>query len=223
MQIYALYQQYQWYRLKHGLVKLIKLAWVKFWHHYVIRSLYLFSLDLRADDKVIGPCGSEVSLESYLTLESIRPQDFAQLIELKGKAVLLPFLRSFFDRGARLWLAKVEERVVGLRWTLVGGFHGFHCMPIASTEVVLLAVEVFEAYPGRGIYSKMTRELLWELKKQGVSRVYLTVHSRNISMLRAMRKTGIPMIGSVRNFELFGCYVTVWDKDLLRDCCNKMG
>ncbi len=43
-----------------------------------------------------------------------------------------------------------------------------------------------------------------------------SVHCRNRSMLKAVKKAGIPMLGRVSIFSFPGCYLTVWNKRFLQ-------
>lgn len=209
-------QQLVWYRQKHGVPRFVSLALRKLTYRWVIRSEYLFGIDLLGETFSVVQRFDPIVVESYSSMETISSDDLQQLSILKGRAIALPFLEDFFARGARLWLGKDKEKIVGLKWTLRGGFSGFYSMPISNTDVISVAEEVFQEFRGEGLWQRFTAGVLPVLKAEGVSRVYFKVHCRNRSMLKAVKKAGIPMLGRVITLSFPGCYLTVWDKRFLK-------
>lgn len=217
----SILKRINWYRRKHGLSTLLRLSGQRFLNRWIIRSRYLFAVDLDRDSINSSQDFESVAVASYSSMEAIPAEDLAQLTERKGRSVLMPFLRHFFDYGARLWLVRIQNDIVGLKWTLKRGFDSFYCIPILETEVVSLAEQVFEDFRGQGVWKRMTAAILAELKKEGVSRVYFGVHCRNGPMLRAVSKAGISRLGKVLTISLWGKHLTIWDKHSLRNPAGK--
>ena len=88
--------------------------------------------------------------KSYEVPESIPKADKDQLIRLKSEEILDSHLHHFFKKGATLWIAKIDQQIVGLCWTLIGGFDGFYSMPMTSRDAIYLAAEVFPEFRGQG-------------------------------------------------------------------------
>ncbi len=97
-------QQLSWYRQKHGVPRLVSLALRKLTYRWVIRSEYLFAIDLLGETFSVVQKFDPIVVESYSSMESISRRDLQQLSTLKGRAIALPFLQDFFAHGARLWL-----------------------------------------------------------------------------------------------------------------------
>jgi len=214
MGIPKLYKKFLFYYKKHGLKKLILFSLIKFWRRIDNKEI-MFLFDLDSMNIKTDECFPPISVEAYESLRKVPEEDMKQLIQLKSEEILKTFLESFFKRGATLWLAKLEDKIVGLEWTLVGGFDGFYSMPMTLKDAIVLALEVFPEFRGKGIAATM-RWLIYErLKKCGVSRIFAKVHISNIPELRSLAKTGNIKIGTVRTLNLFSKHITIWDKKTL--------
>ncbi len=209
-------QQLSWYRQKHGLPRLVRLALRKLTYRWVIRSEYIFGIDLRGKTFSVVQRVDPIGVESYSSMESISRDDLQQLSTLKGRAVALPFLENSLARGSRLWLGKDDGHIVGLKWTHRGGFSGFYSMPVPDTDVISVAEEIFQEFRGQQFWQRFTAGVLLRLKAEGVSRVYFKVHCRNQSMLKAVKKAGIPILGRVITLSFPRCYLTIWSKRFLK-------
>ena len=214
--IRTLVRRFLWYRQKHGLVRLLFLAIKRAEDEWIIRSEYVFVIDLMREPVPLLQRFDPIPVECYSSMESIPPADMQQLVAAKGEVVLFPFLERFFAQGARLWLGKDNGRIVGLKWTLRGGFSGFYSIPISDTDVISISAEAFPSFRGQGFWQRLTAGMLPLLKEQGVSRVYFKVHCRNHSMLRAVKKAGIPMLGRGVTFSFPGFHLTLWNKRFLK-------
>jgi len=207
----------KWYLRKHGFFRLVWLALLGAWRGCINNKYVMFYSDLEGLEQDLWQPEDSPVVTAYSDVRSIPDQDFRQLGEVKGEAVLLPFLDSFFRRGAVLWLAKLDGRVVGLQWTIRAGFKGFYAFPLTSKDVVTLAAEVFPPYRGRGIHSRMKRCIFHELKESGMSRVYWLIRVWNRASLRSTGKQNAVQLGIVRIIHLFNAWITVWSKKSLTE------
>jgi RimJ/RimL family protein N-acetyltransferase len=155
--------------------------------------------------------GEELTIEAHSGRQSLSKGDMAQLESRKAKDALTSFLARNFSRGATLWLVKRGEKIVGLQWTLVGGFGGFYSLPVSQREVIILAVEVFPDFRGKGYWPRIAELTFSELRRKGFTRVYLKTHVSNHSMQASMRKVNCRTVGLVRTFSVAGKHVTIWD------------
>jgi hypothetical protein len=207
-------EQLQWYRRKHGLIGLLIIAFQKIIDRWVIRSTYFYVMDLNKEEFPVS-IDDPLQVRSYSSTDAIPITDLEQLASLMGPGRARPFLEHFFGYGARLWIAKLGREVVGVQWTLHGGFGGYYYMPVACSDLVVLAVQIFRSFRGQGLWARMNSAVNVELKREGVYRLYFGVHCRNKSMLRAVKKARVQMIGRVSSFGLPGHYLSVWNKDTL--------
>lgn len=204
----------KWYYNKHGWLRLGKLTVIKLWSR-VNRKEYINLIDLNMleVDNTFNLDG--ITVVAYKKELEISPEDMEQLVKLKSKEILLPFLEKCFHRGATLWLAKKEESIVSLFWSLNGGFNGFYIgIPICPNETILFSGETFSEFRGRNYFAIMIILICKELKLTGISRAYVGAHIYNEASQKAQSKI-LKRIGAVRHFELNNCHIVIWDKKYL--------
>lgn len=151
-----------------------------------------------------------VFVRSYESPEGIPREDRDQLIRLKSEEILDSFLHRFFEKGATLWIFKIDQEIVGMCWTLIGGFDGFYSMPITSRDAIYLAAEVFTEFRGQSIATAARLLVYSQLRQDGVSRVFTKSHVANVSSLRSIAKTDNQQVGIVRTLKIFSRNITIW-------------
>jgi hypothetical protein len=213
MSVKVFLKKVAWYQKKHGSIELLKLFIVKNWRRLNNKGImYLFDLKTMPTDRDMSRQG--IAVACYKAAADIPINDMTHLIDLKSKEILLPFLKSFFDRGATLWLGKDGEKIVSLCWTKVGGFQAYYSgLIIWPDEAIILAVETFSEFRGLNYCPVMIGLICKKLKEYGVSRVYIGTHIKNISMQRSLSKTNAKRIGIVRTYKLFNRYITIWNEE----------
>lgn len=200
-----------WYLKKHGLLGAIRISAPRLLRIFSNKeAVFVYDLQESRLDGLEGP--THLTIKRYGAIDDIPKDEMVQLVQLKGKDLLLGFLRSFFERGAHLWIAKLESKVVGVQWTIVAGFNGFYSMPILKNEIIVCAVEVFPTFRGRGIWPAMISLLNTYLKKQGFARSYVKIKLWNKPSLKSIAKTNARRIGTVRTLKVWNKYVSVWDR-----------
>jgi len=204
-----LINQFNWYRSRYSLGKIVILSVQRIVDRWIMKSRYVFVIELKEKSYTYSPI-VPLRLDVFGSFNEIPGECLEQLTRLMPPGRALTFLRHFFEYGARLWIAKINDRIVGLKWTLAGGFGGFFCMPIEETAVVSLAEQVFLPFRGQGLWEEITACILSRLQQEGVSRVYFAVHHKNRSMLRAVKKANIKRIGRVVTFRLPGFHASFW-------------
>ena len=75
-----------------------------------------------------------------------------------------------------------------------------------------MAGEVFPSYRGRGINPEMIHKIAHELKKDGITRIFIGSKIWNTAQLRSILKTSFIKLGTVRMFHFFGKHITVWER-----------
>jgi glycosyltransferase involved in cell wall biosynthesis/GNAT superfamily N-acetyltransferase len=201
----------RWYLRKHGPVRLAQLALQKFTDRCLRRSEYVFCVDLTRS-LPSGLVGFEpIEVEPYRSIEEIPEEILLQVCAIKGQLVAMPFLKRYFGRKGRLWLGKGQEgHIVGLQWTVQGGFDGFYSLPIPDNDVIMVAIETFREFRGHAYFQKLMHAMLRQLKAEGLSRLYFKVHAHNWPMLKAVHKAGFAPIGRVTTLMLPFRHVSVW-------------
>jgi len=214
MRIDSFIRKIKWYHNKHGWAKLVSLAAMNI-RDRMNKKEYMYCLDLNTleFDNTIKKSG--VTVESFNKELDIPANDMEQLITLKSKEILLPFLNKFFNRGATIWLAKKDGCIVGLVWSLNGGFNGFWMgMPICPHDTIMIAGETFPEFRGRNYFAIMIILICEKLKLTGTSRAYGASHINNMASQKAQSKIW-KRVGAVRYCQLRNWHIAVWDKKLL--------
>jgi RimJ/RimL family protein N-acetyltransferase len=103
--------------------------------------------------------------------------------------------------------------VVGIFWTLIGGFDGFYSgLPIFPNDAVFLAGETFSEFRGRNVMPTMMSLVLLKLKEAGVSRVYAGSHVKNAASKRTISKV-FKRLGTLRSLKFCKWHIAIWDKN----------
>lgn len=200
-----------WYLRKHGFLGAIRIAAYRFLRIFSNKEA-VFVYDLQ-EYQLDGWEGlTHLTIKRYGAIDDIPENEMVQLVQLKGKDLLVRFLHKFFEKGAELWIAKLESEVVGVQWTIVAGFNGFYSMPILQNETIICAVEVFPAFRGRGIWPAMMSLVNSYHKKQGIARSYVKIKLWNKPSLKSIAKTNARRIGTVRTLRVWNKYVSVWER-----------
>lgn len=212
MSVRSLARKVLWYHKKHGWVRLTKLFLAKATER-INRKEYMYLLDLNTIGDVNPFLEDGIVVESFTKASDIPPNDMEQLVKLKSDEILSGFLSSFFDRGATIWLAKKDGRIVSLLWSKIGGFNGFWMgHPICPNDAILVAGETFPEFRGRNYFAMMIRVMCGKLKEAGISRAYGAAHINNRASQKSQSKVW-KRIGAVRYFGVFKWYVAIWDKN----------
>jgi hypothetical protein len=169
---------------------------------YVIR---LVNMNPRDDDE-------SARIVAFQHRTAVTEQVITQIRKYKSEYGVAQFLDQWFSRGATLWLYFINEDVVGVQWTIPRGFDGFYSVPIGSGEIIIVAVEVFPPFRGRGVYPKMASRLHWELGRAGYTCAYLKVATSNRPMLRSMSKISAESLGEVYTRRLGQKWLTIWGR-----------
>lgn len=214
MGITSFIRRVQYYHNKHGWAKLIKLAPIKAWDR-INKKEYMYLLDLHTLENDNSLTQDGVVVECYNKVSDIPAKDMEQLINLKSKEILFPFLNNFFNRGATLWLAKKDLSIVSLIWSLNGGFNGFWMgMPMWPNDAIIFAGETFPEFRGRNYFAIMIILICKKLRLAGISRAYGAAHLNNKASQKAQSRIW-KRIGAVRYFNLTKWHIVIWDKSSL--------
>ena len=199
------------YLRKHGALGLCWIALGRAWTRVFGQKEWLYVMDLTAWEEVSPTDMDGLTLRGFHSERELATGTRSALLRFKSELGLSRFLERWFKRGAILWVAEKDGQVLGVQWTLECGIGGFYSVPVLRGEVVIVAVEVFPAFRGQGVYPRMAKALLHQLRGMGYKRSYLKVASRNLPMLRSMVRTPYSKVARVYTRACGGKSVTVWD------------
>ena len=97
-------------------------------------------------------------------------------------------------------LGLIRDEVAGFYWIQDGTPAGNHCYygVLLKGDARILRAGVVPSRRRQGVYTQLTRDLLYHLTEQGVRRVYVECTERNIASLRAHVRAGFRPIGCIR-------------------------
>jgi hypothetical protein len=214
MGITTLFKRIEWYHKKYGWAKLMKRTLIEL-RDRIDKRRYLNFLELHNLEVDSTWRQAGLTVACYKKESDIPANDIEQLIKLKSRLILFPFLNRYFQRGATLWLAKKNEDIASLIWSLNGGFNGFYeGLPISPNDSIIFAGETFPQFRGRGYFGTMIMLISEKLKLAGVSRVYVAVSFHNDAGINAQAKV-LNRIGAVRYFRLGDYHIAIWARKSL--------
>lgn len=151
--------------------------------------------------------------QTFRTRAEVSDEAVGELRKYKSERALNQFLDRWFARGGTLWLYFLDRDAVGVQWTIPRGFDGFYSLPLTEKEFIIVAVEVFPPFRGRGLYPRMASHLCSCLALAGYGRAYLKVAASNEPMVRSMSKLPTEPLGRVYTRRLPGKWLTIWSQE----------
>ena len=211
-----------YYYKKHGILKLSFLACIRARRALLQNQDVMFYLDCSELSSNRYHSENSFKVERYEKIEDIPQKYLDRFYRLKGgDKMIQPFFEKFFNWEAVFWLALLNDEVVGYHWSINEGFEGFYDLPMTGKDSVLVASEVFPEYRGQGINPRMINHIAHELKKEGITRLFIGSKVWNKAQLRSIAKTNFHELGTTRTLRIFGRFITVWQrKELKRNSEN---
>ncbi len=125
----------------------------------------------------------------YMTAE-----DIPKISEMEKRYFGQPWsaegIRHYFDEGLALFIvARDEKETVG-----------YACVACAADEGDLVSIAVDEDYRQKGIAAELLDIACGELKKEGVSKLFLEVRESNVPARKLYEKRGFLEAGRRRGF-----------------------
>ena len=121
-------------------------------------------------------------------------------------------LKSHFDKGATLWIVKLDDDVLGFVWSIKGKTYTPYYFPIGPNDVQLFDAEVFTKFRGKALSKHLFIYVLNELSKQNIKNLYTDTAIWNIPIQRTLSKLDFNKIGLVRKFVVLNKAFVIWSK-----------
>jgi GNAT superfamily N-acetyltransferase len=126
-------------------------------------------------------------------------------------------LTERFEQGASLWLFKVEGKIAGYGWTMVGRTVEPHYFPLGANDVHLFDFFVFPEFRGRRINPMLVNCILNQAALEKNARAFIEAAVWNRPQLASLGRTPFKPIGQAWKCRVFGRTLVVWSrKDLTR-------
>ncbi|MEN6350228.1 MAG: GNAT family N-acetyltransferase [Syntrophomonas sp.] len=197
------------YYESHGLFQSISRLWILmkrrlFQNAFIIYYSNLINLNPLSQNYL------DFEVESKKKQNDLTEENCRKLYKYQDERILKPKIRDRFDKGAVLWLAKLNDEIVGFIWSIRRHTVKPFFFPLLYNDVYLFDNEIFEDYRGKGINSVFVDKVLMELRSEGYIRAFIDTRIWNISEINSLSKTGFTKLTVVSQIQLFGKNVVIW-------------
>lgn len=145
------------------------------------------------------------------TMGEVAPEEYATLARReRGESVVRAQMDERFSKGARLWLAKIDDRVVASRWTIRGTTVEPYFFPLREHDVHFFDAEVDANSRGLGLNHRFIRAIFRQLKTQGCSHAFVETKVWNKACLRSFARTEFRQVSEVLQFKLPNRNIVIW-------------
>ena len=172
--------------------------------------LYYVDLPISSTDKRTFPSNVQV-LPKY-NMEEINTDEMNVLASYRGIDVIKYHAKKRFDKGAILWLAKIDGKTAGMIWSLRGRTMEPYYFFLTDNDVHLFDNEIFKDYRGGGINTVLIERVLLELKNMGAIRAFISTNLRNKAEQRSLGKTSFKKFALARKFHILNRDISIWSK-----------
>lgn len=192
------------------------MRWLTFTLYYRIvpQKQVIWYTDLTLIDAEGFSLPESIKIEHLHTIDQVSEVDMNMLTkcksELMGSAasILIP---ERFNKGAELWLYKVDGKLAGYCWTIVKNHREPTYFPLTDTDVHFIGTEIFPDFRGGTLFRLFDEGTKINLKKEGCKRYYSETFLSNEHAVRAiLKKTSARKIGIATRFSIFGKDVVIW-------------
>ncbi len=199
------------YLRHHGLLATGRRALLACRHGLLFHRQILFFCDLRALLSA-EPRVSPATIERKTSMAELEAGDLAQILTTAEPAEVRRRIAERFARGAVLWLCKLDHKLAGYGWSLVGQTVEPHFFPLGSNDAHLFDFLVLPDFRGRRIHSIMVMHVLTELARENRSRAFFEADEWNDAVLRSFNRMPVERMGRASRFLLFGRTFAVWSE-----------
>ena len=193
-----------------GAVKRIptKLRWTIFRKRDILYVCELSRLDSQS-----GVLPENVFVEKRGSVEQIEDDELKAICGDQNRGIFTEQLKDRFSKNSVVWLIKYEGKTAGMFWTITGTTIEPHYFCLTENDAHLYNGEILSGFRGRGLFSSLANYILYQLKKEGFSRVYIETNLANTAAIRAFERIHAQRIGTARKYRIFGRNITIWNKE----------
>lgn len=158
------------------------------------------------------------SSQNYLNLkieikkrrEDLTEDSYKKLYKYHDERILKHQIKNRFDKGAVLWLAKLNYEIVGFIWTIRRHTLKPFFFPLLDSDAYLFDNEIFKDYRGKGINPVFVNKVLMELRNEGYIRAFIDTRLWNKSEIHSLEKTCFTKLAIVSQVQLLGKNIVNW-------------
>lgn len=195
---------------RHGLAATARRAWLAAARTLSAGRMVVFYYDLTGDSLQKAADLGDLKVQRVSAPTELSTSDADKITGFWNERLATDNLRERFQRGACLWLARLEGELAGYGWTLQGDTIEPYYLPLTRDDIHLFDFHVFPVFRGRGVNPYLVSEILTTLSGEGIGRAFIDVAEWNIAQLSSIRKTPLRYFGTVRSFRFLKMNFVSW-------------
>ncbi len=169
-----------------------------------------FGQGQREGDLVDAPDLWHATVEQKSATSQLEDEDLQKIGSAWNVAITQRLHAERFDKGATLWLFKLEGKLAGYGWTMIGGAMEPHFFPLGANDAHLFDFFVFPEFRGRRINPVLVNHILKRLAKENRSRAFIEAAEWNAPQLSSLARTPFRALGYARKIHFFGKEMVLW-------------
>ncbi|MEO7299887.1 MAG: GNAT family N-acetyltransferase [Verrucomicrobiota bacterium] len=204
-------QRFITYSKRHGFLGTLRRLELSYTRIKDGQNFILFSCDLKNFTPVHVNGLAHVSVERKKDVAELGSQDLFQILHIWNPVIARRQLVERFQRGASLWILKLEGDLVAYGWTLVGKTIEPYFFSLNSNEVHLFDFFVFPAFRGRKINLALMNHILAALASEQKSRALIEAAEWNSAQLSSLKNSQFQQVGRARKGTVFRKAKVKWN------------
>ena len=197
-----------------GLIAGIKWLIITLYHRVIPQKQVIWRTDLTETNSEGFSLPENIEIKRFYSIDQMEKEDLKTLIEdgtdLMGSAGRI-LIRERFEKGAVLWLLKVNGQLGGYRWTINNDHVNPTYVPHTEADVHSIGSELLPAFRGRDLFDLFRISSYITLKNEGFKRYYSETYLWNKRAVKSILKNSPrKKIGIATRFRIFGKNVVVW-------------
>jgi ribosomal protein S18 acetylase RimI-like enzyme len=175
--------------------------------------MVIFFCDLRASVPLAFEAANNATVERKNVESEVDANDMLQITSIGNSTIARRRFSQRFAQGASLWLFKVDGKLAGFGWTLVGRTVEPHFFPLGSDDAHLFDFYVVPQYRGQRINPRLVNHILKSLSREMRPRAFIEAAEWNSPQLSSLKRTPFVALGLASKFRLFGKTLVLWSGD----------
>jgi hypothetical protein len=197
-----------------GLYTGVKWLIVTVYHRLIPQKQIVWCTNLmQREDLAEFVLPDHLSFQRYQAMDQIGKEDLRAFLAcssiLMGSATFI-IMHERFNKGAILWMLKVNGQVAGYWWTIANNHVTPTYLPHTSKDIHAIGIELFEGFRGGRLLKTFSQAVQSTLKKECYQRYYAETYLWNLNAIKAFQRIGDCKVGTATRFGFFGKNVIIW-------------
>jgi GNAT superfamily N-acetyltransferase len=198
------------YARRHGFRAAIGRLWLSIRRLWTGDQMVLHFCDLRSFTPPAGKTLNNATVERKKVESEVQADDLLQITSAGNSSIVRHRLSERFARGASLWLGRVDGKLAGYGWSLVGQTVEPHFFPLGANDVHLFDFYVLPQFRGQRINPWIVNHILTTMGREMKHRAFIEAAVWNAPQLSSLKRTPFVPFGRASKYCLFGKTLVLW-------------